>query len=493
MSLLEQIALLPPDERDEILADLTPQDVISDQFVLRPSQLSATTSTRWLTALVSGRGYGKTKVLSRWVINKAKVPGTRIHLVGRTVADVRDVMVQGETGIMRESPDGFKPEYTPSIRRLVWPNGSVATTFSSESPSQLRGPQADCTAADELGAWKRIPDDSGATAWDHVLISTRLGPSPQIMVATTPKRVPVIRDLFDRARTEPGRVLLVTGSTFENRSNLAPEYLRTLSDMYAGTALERQELYGEMVLSVEGALWSEDDLPQPDPFAFTEEATNPAQLAGYPVERLTRIVSVDPGVTTGGDATGIMVIYATPHTAIQHRNAFVVEDLTDAAGTAPEQWAAVVADARQRHSLPGNQAIVVVEGNQGEELLDSVLRQADPTMPIARIRAHKSKAARATPVVLAYRRSRVTYLDDFPELNEELTGWEPGSGWSPNRMDALVHGITVTLIDDTPLRRFRPLTIHREAASNTSLTILGSGPSGWRDLSGLGSHREDRR
>jgi phage terminase large subunit-like protein len=148
MSLLERLSLLPQEERDAVLADLTEADVQSPEFNLRPGQLYALHSPTWLTGLITGRGYGKTKVLSNWVIEKARVPATRIHLVGRTVADVRDVMVQGESGILAESPQHFKPDYTPSLRRIVWPNGSIAITFSADSPSQLRGPQSDYTAWD---------------------------------------------------------------------------------------------------------------------------------------------------------------------------------------------------------------------------------------------------------------------------------------------------------------------------------------------------------
>ena len=494
MSMMERIALLPNAEREEIITKLTESDITSSEFVLRPAQLEALQTDAWIVAAITGRGFGKTMTLAHWVNDKARVPGTRIHLVGRTVADVRDVMVQGDSGIIKSAPADFKPEYTPSLRRLVWPNGSIALTFSADAPSQLRGPQSDYTACDEIAAWKHMPDDSGATAWDHVKIGTRLGLHPQIFVATTPKRIQAIRDLVDQAKRDPELIKIITGSIFDNRSNLSREYLQTMSDMYAGTALERQELFGELILLVEEALWQEKDikiLPFDDDTVF--------KATGYHKDQMIRIVAVDPSVTTGGDATGIVVVYVTPERKLQDRTAWVVDDLTDSSGkgVAVETWASVVADARKRHSVPGNECIVVVEGNQGGELLESVLKQQDPTMPIARLHAPagKGKANRAEPVVFAYRRGRVFHAEDFPELVEEYTSWEPktqdskGSRWSPNRLDAAVWGLTVGLLDDKAIAHFKPIRVQNEASKNTSLSSRGSA---WRNLGGLGSHRPER-
>ena len=294
------------------LDDAALNEILSDaRFWLRPTQLAALEDDGWIVVLLGGRGSGKTRTAAHWVIEKAQTPGTRIHLVARTAADVRDVIVRGESGIMAVSPPSFMPEYFPSLRRVTWPNGSQALAFSSVEPDALRGPQAHYTLAEELATWRPIPDASGATAWDNVKIGTRLGRNPQVMVTSTPRRTPIIRALLagstgiteggagDQPLPGSGRVSVYRTSTFDNRANLAPEYLTSLVDMYAGTVLERQELYGELVDFVEGALWTESDLV-PDPF-FLED----------PDLSLT-VIGVDPA---SGDltssATGVVVVRGT--------------------------------------------------------------------------------------------------------------------------------------------------------------------------------------
>jgi len=444
MSVAERLAVLPDEERDLLLDGLVEggddEWEYSAEFWLRPSQLEALTDKSWLVAMLAGRGAGKTRTGAHWTIEKAKVPGTRIHLVGRTVADVRDVMVQGESGILAVSSPHFKPDYIPSIRKLVWPNGSTATTFSADSPSQLRGPQAHACWADELAAWKLTPDDSGTTAWDNVMISTRLGKDPQIFCTTTPKRTHVIKDIVERAKHDKA-VSIHLGSTFDNAANLSREYLDTLSAMYAGTALERQELYGELLLVVEGALWNEDDVRLQVPPAGTD---------------LITVIGVDPSASSGGDATGIVVVQASAEKELNQRHAWVRVDAT--LKGPPEKWSGVVADLQAEWSRPGRPAIVVAEKNQGGEMVATALHQHNPAMPVALIHAARSKAVRAEPVLLAYRQRRVWHSDEFEDLVEELTSWEPQSRWSPNHLDALVHAVTSVLIDDAPLRRFGTIT-----------------------------------
>ena len=214
----ERLAVLPPDRRAALVADpealathlgLTVselQGVVSDErFWLRPAQLEALSDPSPIVLLMGGRGCGKNRTASNWVINHARSPGTRIHLVARTVADVRDTVVQGESGIIATSPPGFVPEYLPSLRKLIWPNGSLALTFSSAEPAQLRGPQSHATYCDELGAWPQLVDEAGASAWDHVRLSTRLGPNPQILVTTTPRRTPILKGLLTQVAEEDAR------------------------------------------------------------------------------------------------------------------------------------------------------------------------------------------------------------------------------------------------------------------------------------------------
>jgi phage terminase large subunit-like protein len=454
LSIMERISLLDPDERDDLIGDFSPDDLADPELWLRPDQLRAYHDDASTVLMSAGRGAGKTRVGASWVNEKARSePGSIGHLVGRTVSDVRDVMIQGESGILAVAAPSFKPEYHPSLRKLIWPNGSYAMTFSSEVPSQLRGPQSHWTWVDEMAALNHRPDDSGLTTWDQVRIGTRLGAHPQIFVTTTPKRVKAVRELFALAKTT-SKVSQHGASTLANRAHLSPEYLQNLWDLYAGTALERQELYGELIDVVEGALWRGTDIV----IAGTD----------FLIGETRSVIGVDPGLTTGGDATGIVTVRASQERAITMRRALVVEDWTEP-GLGPEQWAARVVTAWQtERDLTGTIPIIVAEKNAGGEMVASTLEgQAGANeLPITLVQAIRSKAARAEPIVLAYRKHRVRHLTEMELLVDEQTTWEPptpgiskGSGWSPNRIDAMVLAATTLLVDDSPLRRFGKLGV----------------------------------
>lgn len=391
-----------------------------------------------------------TRTGAHWVIERAKkFPGCRFALLGRTVADVRDVMISGESGIMACSPDWFMPTYVPSLRKLEWPNGSVAYTYSSDAPSQLRGPQQHFTWADELAAFNMNPDTSGASAWDNALLSTRLGEHPQILITTTPKRTAVVRDLFKQSRDPSSGVVLYQASTLANRANLSAEYIASIYARYEGSHLEQQELHGELIGDSPGALWRSDDFTIGTPPEKDED--------GNPIPYM-RLVGVDPSVKKGGggDDTGIIVVQATKDADPMKRRAWVLEDITMNGG--PDEWAKTVVDAQVRWSRPEEPAVIVVEGNQGGALLSLVLNQIAPGIPVAIVNAIKSKSARAEPVVMAYRQGRVKHVEVFPELVDELTGWEPDvSRWSPGHLDALVWALHTALVDQRPLYPFIPI------------------------------------
>lgn len=473
LSLIDKIALLPDEDRDELIAKLTPDDLASAEMWLRPKQLDVINSSAWLTLMVAGRGAGKSRTGAHWIVEKAKTPGTRIALLGRTVADVRDVMVAGESGILAISSDTFMPEYMPSVRRLVWPNGSIASTFSSESPNQLRGPQQHYAWADELAAFKHVPDSSGLTAWDNLLLSTRLGETPQILATTTPKRTPIMRELMKLVETDPDRVNVIKGSTLDNKANLSEAYISQIYDMYAGTPLERQELFGEMLELVEGALWLPDDVII-------------SRLPSDYRETCMPIISVDPGVTGRGDATGIVVVLTTTQYDINARSVWVCEDLTVTGP--PEVWSPIVASAFERWSGGVHRPIVVVEGNQGYEMARTILMQDNPSMPIVLLHASKSKEMRAQPVSLSYKRGRVFHTKHLEELEQEMFDWEPTAKWSPNRMDAMVHGVRSAVIDPKPLRAHSPIIVGSVGAraplnvvpSYRTKALPGLVPPAWR-------------
>ena len=288
------IALLPPPERAKALAAIAPTAVELAaleyewrRFWARPKQVAP--SWRWSTWLVlAGRGFGKTRTGAEWCREVAESGRCkRLHLVARTAADVRDVLVGGESGILAISPPWFRPRWEPSKRLLTWPNGAIALTYSADEPDQLRGPQCDGAWADELAAW-RYPD-----AWDQLQFGLRLGSDPQCVVTTTPRPTPIIRALVDDATTAVTR-----GSTYENRGNLAPAFVQKILSKYEGTRLGRQELLAEILDDAPGALWKRDDIER-------------ARVKAAPQRGFRRVVvAVDPAasVSEDSDETGIVVV-----------------------------------------------------------------------------------------------------------------------------------------------------------------------------------------
>src|SRR5438105_7318410 len=274
----------------------------------------------WL--LLAGRGFGKTRTLAEWVCQRtAAGEAGRIALVAATAADARDVLVEGQSGILAVSPSWFRPVYEPSKRRLTWPNGAMATTFSAEEPERLRGPQHDAAICDELGAWSR-PE-----TWDMLQFGLRLGRYPRCLVATTPRPTRLIRELLARE----GRDVMVTrGSTYENRANLAPGFFDQIIRKYEGTRLGRQELNAELLEDTPGALWSH---------AIIDAAR---QAAAPNLARI--VVAVDPAASSGEDAdeTGIVVVGKD-----SQGHGYV---LADASGRySPTEWARIAIAAYRAH------------------------------------------------------------------------------------------------------------------------------------------------
>ncbi len=431
-SLAQAVAELPDAEREQVLAGLELDDLQYDpQFWLRPTQLRPINELGWqLAAMVAGRGAGKTRSMCEWTRQKAQGRPTRGALVARTAADVRDVLVAGESGILAVSPPSERPEYEPSKRLLTWPNGTTALCFSSEAPDQLRGPQFNWSVADEIASWKYLPDESGLTAWDNLRLATRLGDEPQIFAGTTPKRTPFMRSLLKAAETESG-VLLLRGSTKDNRGNLSQTYIDMIYGLYEGTALAQQELDGVMLDDIDGALWDEQ---------LIEEF----RVLGLPKMRRPLVaVGVDPSVSEKpGDETGIVV--AVVDAAIRDmykRHAYILSDASLQA--APEMWAKVlVGEVNRFHGAP-----VIAETNQGGGLIKAVLTGIDPDIRVFGVHSRYGKAIRAEPVVLAAQQGRVHHVGYFPELEDQLTTWVPDeSRKSPDRLDAYVHVLTALLV-----------------------------------------------
>lgn len=366
----------------------------------------------WTTWLVlAGRGFGKTRIGAEWVRERIASGARRIAIAGRTAADVRDVVVEGESGILACCPEYDRPRYEPSKRRLTWPNGAIATTYSADEPDQARGPQHDTLWADELAAW-RFPD-----AWDQLTFGLRLGDDPRALVTTTPRPTPIIRMLL----ADPNTVI-TRGATRDNAANLAPAFLDKITARYEGTRLARQELDGELLEDIDCAI-------------VTHDMIDAQRVATVPDLRRI-VVAIDPAVTSGDDAdeTGIVVagLGVDGH-------AYVLDDLT--CRVSPDAWARRAVEAFDRYGADR----IVVERNNGGDMVAMVLRQVRADVPITTVVASRGKHIRFEPVGALYEQGRVHHVGSFAALEDQICAFTPAGyegGASPDRADALVWAAT---------------------------------------------------
>ncbi|HXD23239.1 MAG TPA: terminase family protein [Gemmatimonadaceae bacterium] len=418
------LASLPATERAAILADLSDDELLALEydwrFWARPNQLAPGGDwTTWL--LLAGRGFGKTRSGAEFINEQVRARrAKRIALVAATAPDARDVMVEGESGLLTISPPWFRPLYEPSKRRLTWPNGARATLYSADEPDRLRGPQHDIAWCDELAAW-RFPE-----AFDMLMLGLRLGERPRVCVTTTPKPTLLIRDLL-----KDPTVSVTHGSTYENRVNLAPAFIHTVVRKYEGTRLGRQELLAELLEDVEGALWT---------LGLIEEHRMSIETFGAtPLSRI--VVAIDPNVSSGPDAddAGVVVagIGAGTCPCGKEQCGYVLDDRSGA--IPPIEWARRAIQAYKDHKADR----VVAETNNGGELVETQLRVVDATVSYRAVHAARGKITRAEPVQALYEQGRVHHVGGFPELEDQLTQWVPGAGMpSPGRLDALVWALT---------------------------------------------------
>lgn len=382
---------------------------------------------------LAGRGFGKTRASAEWMREKAKITKygeLRMALVARTAADARDVLVEGDSGLLAVSPPSERPEYQPSKRKITWPNGNTCLLFTSDEPSQLRGPQFHYAVADEFAAWRQLPDEVGMTAWANLRIATRLGSNPQIFIATTPRRVQTLRDLLKEAGESEGKIVISRGSTMDNAGNLSEAYMDGILGIYGGTKLGRQELYGEMLDNVEGALFSTDN--------FDKYRTN-----GVPLGLPLRVVGVDPTVAERpGDECGIVVMASTGERDLFKRQAYVLEDAT--VQGPPDVWARRAAETAKKWQAP-----IVAEKNQGGALIRNAIQAIDPTIPVYDVWSKQGKVLRAEPISLVYEQGRIHHLGYFAELEDQMSTFDAELGKrqkSPDRLDALVLAATALLV-----------------------------------------------
>jgi phage terminase large subunit-like protein len=397
------------------------------RFWARPSQLSPR-GRQWSTWLIlAGRGFGKTRAGAEYVRGWAQKDGSaRIALVGATWADVRDVMVEGPSGLIAIAPPAKRPRFESSKRRLVWPNGAMAFLYSAEEPDQLRGPEHHLAWCDELAKWEK-PE----AAWTNLRLGLRLGERPRTVVTTTPRPLPLLKELM----ADP-KVAVTRGATRENATNLPPAFLEAVEAAFAGTRLGRQELEGELVEEVEGALWTP---------AMIERARQAGRAGPGPLARV--VVAVDPPAGTGpaADACGIIVAARAADGL-----AWVLADRS-VQGLSPEGWARAVAAAAAEFAADR----VVAEVNNGGAMVESVLRAVEPDLPVRQVRAAHGKVARAEPVAALYEAGRVAHAARFERLEAELEGLlagggHAGPGRSPDRADALVWALSELMLGGSP-------------------------------------------
>jgi phage terminase large subunit-like protein len=415
----------------------------------------------WL--VLAGRGFGKTRLASEWVREQAKYTNEgqlRFALVARTAADVRDVIVEGESGIINVSPPSEKPHYEPSKRRLTWPNGNTATLFTADEPDSLRGPQFTHAWGDEIAAWRQTPDAAGMTAFDNLRVGTRLGAKPKILVTTTPKRVPLLYKLIEesnKTQDTNAKVIVTKGSTMDNAGNLSGAYLETILGVYEGTSLAKQELYGEMLDDMEGTMW-------------TMEMIESSRLGVLPPHAPLRVIGVDPSVAENPrDECGIVVCASTADRDLYKRHAWVLEDASVLGS--PEVWANKVVEMARRWGCP-----VVAEVNQGGALVRSAINSIDPNVKVLEVHSKYGKALRAEPIVLSYEQGRVHHIGYLPDLESQMTTWIPESTKkSPDRVDALVHALTALMIK--PPQGFMGGKITAKSPAARRIPLIGGGRS----------------
>jgi phage terminase large subunit-like protein len=417
-----------PEKLLELFTSLTDDEAMRLQyqwsFWARPQQLlpRLTSSTSWLTWLIlAGRGFGKTRTGAEWVTDLVQNQKyRRIALVAEDAGDARDVMVEGESGILACSPPWFKPIYEPSKKRITWPNGARATIFSAEDPETLRGPQHDAAWLDELCKWRYQQE-----TWDQLQFGLRLGRRPVQCITTTPRPTKLLKEIIARKST-----LITKGHTYDNLDNLSPTFREAIVSRYENTRLGRQELNAEILDDNPNALFSE---------TLIEQAR--INLKALPPDLQRTVVAVDPPVTgtDKSDECGIVVASRDiPNT--NHCHFYVHHDGT-VQGRSPEKWAAAAVSLYYKHQANA----IVAEVNQGGDMVESVIKNVDPTVKVIKVRASKGKWLRAEPVAGLYEQGRVHHVGVHSKLEDQMCDFDPSGtieGRSPDRLDALVWAIT---------------------------------------------------
>ncbi|OJV34511.1 MAG: ATP-binding protein [Sphingomonas sp. 67-36] len=419
--IIDRLLALPPRERRSALLAMTPAQrrEFRDRWAAWAHDGQYAPPGDWRVWLIrAGRGFGKTRAGAEWVGALARAtPEARIALVGATPDDVRKVMVEGPSGLIALAHEGEPLEWQVTAGVLRWPNGASATVYAATVPEKLRGPEHHLAWCDELGKWGR----GGEATWDNLMLTMRLGERPRVLVTTTPRPTRLMR----RVMALPG-VVETRGATADN-PHLPESFVAAMAESYGGTMLGRQELEGELIDEVAGALW-------------TRGLIEARRVALVP-DAVRVVVGVDPPAGTEGDACGIVAVALGAD-----GRGYVLEDAS-VSGATPERWARAVAACAGRRGADR----VVAEKNQGGEMVRSTLLAADAVLPVRLVHASRGKAARAEPVAALYEAGKVWHAGAFPALEDELCGLSAGGGYegpgrSPDRADALVWALTELML-----------------------------------------------
>lgn len=403
---------------------------------LPPNHLIKDHEQEWnIWLLLGGRGAGKTRAGAEWVRAMAlgikpitTEPAKRIALVGETLGDVRRTMIEGISGLLAIHPPEERPLFEPSKRRITWPNGSIAEMYSAEDPESLRGPQFMAAWCDEICKWPHAQD-----TWDMLQFALRLGEAPRQVVTTTPRSTALLKAIIANDKT-----VIQRSRTQDNRANLSASFLKTVEEKYGGTRLGRQELDGELIEDREDALWQRDQIEK-------------LRIRKAPeLERI--VVAIDPPVTSGekADLCGIVAAGIS-----QEGQGFVLNDQSVKRAT-PLKWAQIAVDLF--HEMQADR--IVAEVNQGGELVETILRQIDETVPIRKVHASRGKYLRAEPVAALYEQGRISHVGCYEELEDQMCDFGPGglsNGKSPDRLDALVWAMTDLMLNTKVTPRMRRL------------------------------------
>ena len=366
--------------------------------------------TTWL--FLGGRGAGKTRAGAEWVKQMAQAKVAPIALVGETEHDVREVMIEGVSGLMAAHGNFERPTWIPSRRRLEWPNGAVAQAFSAEDPESLRGPQFAAAWCDELAKW-RHPD----ATFDMLQFALRHGERPRQVITTTPRPIALIKRLIADPATAVTRA-----RTQNNAFNLSPAFLDFVLKRYGGTRLGRQEIDGEIVDERPDALWTRARIE-----TCRVEAAPPLKRS---------VVAIDPPASSKREADGCGLVAAGLG---EDGNVYVLEDASER-GLTPAGWATKAIMLWRRHEADA----LIAEVNQGGDMVRAVIRQSDPNVPVIAVHAHKGKYLRAEPVAQLYEQGRVKHVGVFAALEDEMCAFGLdglADGRSPDRLDALVWAV----------------------------------------------------